>query len=526
MRQAFKYLIKPYLKTDTNALILELSKNRLDDELYKRKKSLVPINIDLTIVSYNSSVWVRDFFKSLIAQTYPTLKINLFVIDNSSTDDTVKVFQECFKEYGGSFSSTQIIVRPNLGYGNSHDCAINLGKSKYIFITNIDGKLALDALEKVLHTAENDDINVASWELRQKPYEHNKYYDPVTLETPWSSYAAVLIRRNAYEKVGGFEKKIFTGGQDVELSYRFRLHGYRVKYCPSAVIWLNAQSEIQPLKYTENASANSHIKLRYGFNTISRQGKFIKTEEIIVKSLVSIIMRVTGQREFDQLRCSIKTVANQTYNNIEFIVVEDGGSVHLQNCKKLCENLDLNYKYFSLPKVGRSAAGNYGLEHASGEYLTFLDDDDYLFADHIETIMSYLINAKGYVAAYSLAWEAMIDKETRLFNCKNLEVPAGLLQEYDYKTLQEKNFIPIQSIIFKKQLFLELGGFDESLEYLEDWNLWYRYGYKNKFKYIPRVTSMYTVTHRLSEFIARNQKMRASYLEAKTKAQARILEIN
>ena len=156
----------------------------------------------------------------------------------------------------------------------------------------------------------------------------------------------------------------------------------------------------------------------------------------------------------------------------------------------------------------------------------FLDDDDYLFADHIETIMSYLIDAEGYVAAYTIAWEAMIDRKSPLFDCKNLEVPASLNQEYDFEILKTKNFIPIQSIIFKKQLFLERGGFDESLEYLEDWNLWYRYGYQNKFKFISKVTSIFTVTHRLTEFWTRNQKMRASFRDAKSKANLEIEKLN
>lgn len=527
-RQIFKFIIKPHLKTNANTIFIELSSSRLDDRLYDSKEPLIPVSVDLIIVSHDSSKWIKDFFKSLIAQTYPISKINIFVVDNSSKDNTVKVFHECFKEYGSNFNSTQIVIRPYQGFGASLDYAINLGRSKYIFIISVDNKLEESALEKVMHAAENDALNVASWELRHKPYEHLKYYDPVTLETAWSSYTTVLIRRKAYEKVGGFKKKIFMYSEDVELSYRFRSYGYKIKYCPSAVVWNNNQnkSKTKILHYIKIIFNDLYLKVKQGPYINERYGKFVKTKRIIIEPLVSVIMRTTSKRKFDQLRCSIITVANQTYTNIELVIVEDGGDIHQKNCKQLCNDLKLNYKYYPLAKIGRSAAGNTGLKNASGDYLMFLDDDDYLFADHIETIMSHLINASDCVAAYSLAWEAMVDKESNLFDCKNLEVPAGLLQEYNFEILKTKNFIPIQSIIFKQQLFLDRGGFDESLDYLEDWNLWYRYGYLNKFKYIPKVTSLYTITHKLSDFISRNQKMRASYFDAQSKAQARLLEKN
>ena len=78
------------------------------------------------------------------------------------------------------------------------------------------------------------DSNVASWELRQAFSEMPKYYDPVTLETNWSSHACILIKREVYEKVGGYDKNIFMYAEDVEFSYRLRSQGYvlnNTSYC-------------------------------------------------------------------------------------------------------------------------------------------------------------------------------------------------------------------------------------------------------------------------------------------------------
>ena len=59
----------------------------------------------------------------------------------------------------------------------------------------------------------------------------------------------------------------------------------------------------------------------------------------------------------------------------------------------------MNIRYFATgEKVGRSRAGNLGMEKASGRYLNFLDDDDLFFADHVEVLVSQLIKGKKRAA--------------------------------------------------------------------------------------------------------------------------------
>ena len=91
-------------------------------------------------------------------------------------------------------------------------------------------------LAPLLEIARNDERRVAAWELRQIPYEHPKAYDPVTLDVPWVSGAATLFRRSTWDAVGGFDPALFMYGEDVDLSWRLRAKGFRLRYLPKLAV--------------------------------------------------------------------------------------------------------------------------------------------------------------------------------------------------------------------------------------------------------------------------------------------------
>jgi GT2 family glycosyltransferase len=79
---------------------------------------------------------------------------------------------------------------------------------------------------------------VGQVEARQIPIEHPKPYDPVTRETPWASTACALIPRSVFDEVGRFDaESFFLYCDDLDLSWRIRLAGYRVVFQPSASVF-------------------------------------------------------------------------------------------------------------------------------------------------------------------------------------------------------------------------------------------------------------------------------------------------
>lgn len=539
--------------------------------------------VDISIVTYNSGKWVDDFFESLKAQNYPCEKLNLFFVDNGSSDNTVAQLEGWKTRCADLFGCFSITQGENIGFGAGHDRAISLGSADYFLVSNIDIQFSVDALEKVVGMAlASGQDDVASWEIRQAPFEHPKYYDPVTLETNWSSHACILIRRAAYVQVGGYERQIFMYGEDVELSYRFRSYGYRLKYCPGAMVYhytYEHENQIKPLQFTGSTLANAYLRLRYGnfidkvggialqfllllrpqvypgsrrdvvgsvFRLIKktpcflagkglqknvsfpfrgfdyemiREGAFWNVgETFVVQPLVTIVTR-TYQKRDEFLRQSIMSVLNQTYPHIELIVVEDGGAT----MKSLVENTPFsegrNVRFFGLEKVGRSVTGNYGLEMASGKYCIFLDDDDLLFADHVEVLVAALLQNEEAVAAYSLAMEVgTVNDSGGRYVELSYETPDSFKQPFDYEVLLDHNYIPIQSIMFERELYLERGGFETDMSNLEDWNLWLRYAYRNKFFYVPKTTSLFRTPAQSDVRVARHKQLHDAYLVAKSRA--------
>jgi glycosyltransferase involved in cell wall biosynthesis len=165
-------------------------------------------------------------------------------------------------------------------------------------------------------------------------------------------------------------------------------------------------------------------------------------------------------------------------------------------------------RHLTSPGRGRSAAGNAGLAGARGRFCLFLDDDDLLFSDHLETLTSALLQKRGPVAAYTLSWDVTTD-DAQLLRGAYTElshgIPTVLRQPFDAGVLEHHNFLPIQSVLFARRLFLERGGFDETMDALEDWSLWQRYAFGHDFLYVPRVTSMFRTPADPSK-VARRQK--------------------
>jgi glycosyltransferase involved in cell wall biosynthesis len=207
--------------------------------------------------------------------------------------------------------------------------------------------------------------------------------------------------------------------------------------------------------------------------------------------LVSLVTRTHGERE-RYLAEAIASVCRQTHRPIELIVVEDGPTKAADIIKNVAIPEGITIRQIGMEKNGRCRAGNAGLQAARGKYAGFLDDDDLLLPDHVETLVAMLEKRPDVAASYGDAWEV----PTNTISLRPLlyeEQGARLFQDHPFSlaALWNYNYITIQSVLFRRSLFERLGGLEEKLDCLEDWDLWLRYSAEMDFAYAGKPTSLF-----------------------------------
>lgn len=206
-------------------------------------------------------------------------------------------------------------------------------------------------------------------------------------------------------------------------------------------------------------------------------------------AMVSIIMRTCNRPHI--LKNALESVRKQTYKNIEVIVVEDGQDTARQMIETDFSDLNVKYVYTG-ERRGRTVVGNIALSMATGKYFNFLDDDDLLFPNHVETLV-YSLDGVEEKAAYSVAYESVVKYDDKRKCYKEYKRFVRFNQPFNRTYLLVFNYIPIQTIMFDRYLYEMLGGFDENLDVLEDWDLWVRYSTLTNYKYVNEITSLYRV---------------------------------
>ena len=104
--------------------------------------------------------------------------------------------------------------------------------------------------------------------------------------------------------------------------------------------------------------------------------------------LISVVLPIYNVDKY--LGRCVKSVQTQTYQNIEILLIDDGSTDHCSSmCDKYAEE-DKRVHVFHKENGGLSDARNFGIEHARGEFITFIDSDDYVDADYVAYLYKML----------------------------------------------------------------------------------------------------------------------------------------
>ena len=224
------------------------------------------MQVDVSVVTYRTPAASLQALAASLAEQSVAPKLSIHVFDNSDSAEAMSAACAGL-EAAGTFAGVSFTHSPrNVGFGQGHNANAKRGSAPYLFVVNPDCVLEPGALDRLLARAAGDE-GAAAWEMRQIPYEHPKIYDPVTLETVWVSGAATLFDRRDFEAAGGFDERIFLYGEDVDLSWRLRARGRKLRYVPFAALVHETYAkpeEMKPQQAFGAVYAGLALRTRYG----------------------------------------------------------------------------------------------------------------------------------------------------------------------------------------------------------------------------------------------------------------------
>ncbi|MDB5042075.1 MAG: glycosyl transferase, family 2 [Candidatus Eremiobacteraeota bacterium] len=188
------------------------------------------------------------------------------------------------------------------------------------------------------------------------------------------------------------------------------------------------------------------------------------------------------------LRRALESLAEQTYRDLEVVVVNDAGPDVTPLLAELAERLTIRYVHRA-SNGGLVAAVNDGVRNARGTYIGYLDDDDMWYPDHAARLVDALERTGAGVAYGNCVAEyadvvdgILVPREYAIFTDRDFEKDAYL---YD-------NLATVHSYVHRRDLFERFGLFDEAMGAADDWEMWLRMTRDIDFVHVDRVTVEYS----------------------------------
>jgi len=216
---------------------------------------------------------------------------------------------------------------------------------------------------------------------------------------------------------------------------------------------------------------------------IRRLGGVPELLEVNTGPPVSVIVRTKDRPEL--LNQALASLAESTYRRVEVVMVNDGGKP-----PELPVDFPFPLVRVDLPdNRGRAAAANAGVEAATGDWITFLDDDDLAEPEHLATLVG-LASAAGVRVAYTDAAVGVYELDPDS-GWREAERRLPYSRDFDPELLLFDNYIPFNTLIIEKAVLAEAGPFDIELPFFEDWDMLIRLAALTPFHHLRQVTAEY-----------------------------------
>lgn len=220
-----------------------------------------PPKVAIVILNWNGIAFLRRFLPSVLASNYPNMEV--WVVDNASNDESVLWLQTHHA------TRVKIVVNEcNGGFAEGYNKALKQIQADYYVLLNSDVEVPSNWICPIIAQMEAD-RSIAACQPKLLAHENRHLFEYAgaaggyidswgypfcrgrlfdycetdtgqydeTCEVFWASGAALFIRANIFEQLGGFDVRFFAHMEEIDLCWRIRRAGYRVFCCPKSVVY-------------------------------------------------------------------------------------------------------------------------------------------------------------------------------------------------------------------------------------------------------------------------------------------------
>lgn len=180
----------------------------------------------------------------------------------------------------------------------------------------------------------------------------------------------------------------------------------------------------------------------------------------MINNLVSIIITTCNRCEI--LPRAIESVMNQTYSNIEIIIVDDASIDNTEYIVRNFMNIDSRIKYIkNTIQSGANVSRNKGIQYAKGRFIAGLDDDDEFLPQRIELLINNYDDSFAFITSHNLLIEDGVEQLVKIPNIVSIE------------DMLTNNTLMNQALV-EKSRFQEVGYYDIGFSACQDYDMWMR----------------------------------------------------
>lgn len=208
---------------------------------------------------------------------------------------------------------------------------------------------------------------------------------------------------------------------------------------------------------------------------------------------------------------SINSVINQSYTNIELIIIDDGSSddsvIIINEIIEKCKKRFVRFEFRSRPNIGLSATLNEAIEWCEGKYYSAIASDDIMINDKTSLQVDFLEDNLDYVAVFGGI--GVID-----YNGNSAYELLGKSRSYSFdQIIMHKHNLPTPTQMVRLNTIRKVGGYDSNL-YIEDWYMWLKLSELGEIYYIDKIFCLYRIHEsNMSKNLIKMQQARLDVLE-------------